>query len=102
MKRMHFSLRARQDLTGIALYIADATGNRLTASRLTAQIRQRCHDIASLPGTLGRSRDELITGLRSIAYKSYVIFFRYQDDIVEVVTILHGMRDIDAVFDETD
>jgi len=38
--------------------------------------------------------------LRSIAHKSYVIFFRYSGDRVEVIFPLNGLRDIDALFDD--
>ena len=56
----------------------------------------------ALLGTLGRDRSELLPGLRSLAHGSHVIFFRYHDDAVEIVTVLHGHRDIDAVFGEAD
>ena len=36
--------------------------------------------------------------IRSFAYKGYVIFFRYVDGVFEVVNIVHGRRDIDAMF----
>lgn len=33
-----------------------------------------------------------------MALGNYVIFFRYIDDVLEVITVLEGHRDIDAFF----
>ena len=67
-----------------------------------AELRRRCHELAALPGTLGRARSELGPDLRSVSHKGYVIFFRYADERFEVVDILEGHRDIEAFFgDET-
>ena len=46
---------------------------------------------------MGRPRDELAPGLRSVAFRNYVIFFRYREDRFEVVSILEGHRDIDRL-----
>jgi toxin ParE1/3/4 len=52
-----------------------------------------------LPGTVGRARPELGSGIRSASHKGYVIFFRYVGDGFEVVNILEGHRDIESFFD---
>ena len=57
----------------------------------------QCARLASLPGTLGRARPDL----RSFPFGNYVIFFRYRDDVLEVVNVLEGHRDIDAFFSES-
>jgi hypothetical protein len=36
--------------------------------------------------------------LRSHPYKNYVIFFRYVGDVLEVIHIIEGHRDIAALF----
>ncbi len=99
MKKARFSHTAQSDLIAIARYIADTSGSRSTASAFATALRQKCHKLANAHAVLGRARDELVPNLRSLAFKSYVIFFRYDADQVDVVTILHGMRDIDAHFD---
>ena len=53
---------------------------------------------ATLP-MMGRSRDELATGLRSLAFGRYVVFCETLPDGIDVVRVLHGSRDIDATFD---
>jgi plasmid stabilization system protein ParE len=47
---------------------------------------------------MGRARPELRHDLRSHPHKAYVIFFRYVGDVLEVVNVLEGHRDIDAFF----
>jgi toxin ParE1/3/4 len=41
-----------------------------------------------------------VPDIRSVAHKSYVIFFRCVDERVEVVNILEGHRDIITHFDD--
>ena len=63
--------------------------------RLADQLFDRCEQLASLPGTIGRARPELREDMRSAVHKSYVIFFRYDGDVFEVV---NWHRDIDAFY----
>ncbi|WP_442582233.1 type II toxin-antitoxin system RelE/ParE family toxin [Mesorhizobium sp. ASY16-5R] len=55
-----------------------------------------------MPGRRGRLRPELRPDLRSVAFKGHVIFFRYQDHVLEVVNVLEGHRDIASYFDDND
>jgi molybdate transport system substrate-binding protein len=43
---------------------------------------------------MGRLRPELSAGLRSHPYGSYMIYFRYVGDVLEVVNILEGHKDV--------
>jgi toxin ParE1/3/4 len=47
---------------------------------------------------LGRSRDELFVGLRSIFVDPHVIFYRLSSASVEIVRIVHQREDIDTIF----
>jgi toxin ParE1/3/4 len=47
---------------------------------------------------LSRQRDELLPGLRSVIVRPHVIFFRIRDSALEVVRVLHGRRDLPAIF----
>jgi len=99
VRHLRFTPAADQELIQIFDYIADAAGSAETARRFTAEIEAYCIKLARLPGTLGRARPELRHDIRSAPFKGYVIFFRYlDDDIFEVVHIIEGHRDIDAVF----
>jgi len=48
----------------------------------------------------GRTRDEIRPGLRSVLASPYVIFYRVNGDIAELVRILDGRRDIDEIFSD--
>lgn len=101
MRRAIFLASVRADLVDIQTYIARESGSRSVARTFTAQLRDHCHHLASLPGLIGRARPELGLDIRSSAFKSYVVFFRYRDDLLEVVNILEGHRDIDGHFEPT-
>ena len=47
---------------------------------------------------IGRARDELAPGLRSMAFGRYVAFFEPIHDGIDIVRVLHGSRDIDVFF----
>ena len=49
---------------------------------------------------LGRRRDELAPGLRSFPVGRYLIFYLLDSDCLRIVRVLHGARDIDALFTE--
>ncbi len=100
MRRLLYSETARSDIRELQRYLTLESGSLKTAQRFIGQLKKRCEKLATLPGTLGRARPELQPDLRSIAHKSYVIFFRYSGDRIEIVSILNGLRDIDAFFDD--
>lgn len=43
---------------------------------------------------LGRTRNDIKTGLRSISRSSHIIFYRLMSDHVKIVRVLHGSRDM--------
>lgn len=98
MRKLVYLASVRADLVAILAYIAEASGSLAVANGFIDQLRDRCRQLASKPGILGRPRPELRPDVRSVAHKGYVIFFRYVGDRLEVVNILDGHRDIDAWF----
>jgi len=99
VKSAIFLASVERDLRSIFTYIAEASGSISLGRAFVRQLRDHCHKLASLPGTLGRSRPEILPDMRSIAYRNYVIFFRYKDDRLVVVDIVEGHRDIDSFFE---
>ena len=85
------------DLAEIWAYIAlDSPDNTdLFIDRIFRICQQ---GLASNP-RLGRTREELSPGLRSLVFESYVIFYHPMPNGVAVVRVLHGMRDIESNFD---
>jgi plasmid stabilization system protein ParE len=93
---------ALDDVASIAAHLAKASVSIRVGERFADQIFGRCEYLAGLPGTMGRPRPELRPGLRSVAFKGHVIFFRYRGDILEVVNVLEGHRDIDSYYHDDD
>jgi plasmid stabilization system protein ParE len=98
LRRAVFLASVEADLLEIFTYIAETSDSVAIAENFVGELCDRCASLARLPGTLGRARPELRPDIRSLPYKSYVIFFRYADDRVEIVDILEGHRDIDSRF----
>jgi toxin ParE1/3/4 len=97
-RRVRWSPEAEQDLLDIWSYIMQAAG----ASVADAQVRtidDQAARLAEWPHS-GRARDDLFPGLRSILVRSYMVFYRLADRRIEVVRVLHGSRDVVAIFTE--
>lgn len=90
---------ARSDLAEIWDYIAD--DNETRADAFVDLIDQKFQELARHPN-MGRSRDELEEGLRSFPLARYVIFYRVIPGGVEIIRVLHGSRDLNAIFHPDD
>ena len=86
---------AAADIFEIWDYIAD--DSLVAADRWVDRLDEQFGLLATQP-LMGRARDELAPGVRSFAFGRYVIFYAPLDDGIDVVRVLHGARDIDAVF----
>jgi plasmid stabilization system protein ParE len=102
VRRLIYRPAAERDLLSIFDYIARQSGSGALALGFTDRIRAHCARLASLPGVMGRPRPELRPDMRSSVFGSYVVFFRYGHDTLEVVDVLEGHRDIEAFFDGDD
>jgi toxin ParE1/3/4 len=93
--RVEFSLGALHDLESIGDFIAQDSPHR--AKNYVAKLRGHCTAIAKTPLAF-RLRTELGTSIRSAAYGNYVIFFCADENVLRILRILHGSRDIEAQF----
>ena len=98
MRSLAYLKACRADLKEIAAYIAEESGSIATSRRFVAALRGQCEKIARLSTKLGRPRDDLRPGIRTFAFKRYVLVLRYEGDRLEIVNIIHGARDIEALF----
>lgn len=88
---LRFTPLAVSDLEEIGDYIARDNPDR--AHSFIAEMRSQCEKIARNP--LGyRARPELAEGLRSCAFRHYVILFQVEGADVLIVRMLHGAVDI--------
>ena len=97
MGRLVIRPQALTDLDNIFDYVVEDSLDRAIAfiRKLSGQMKK----VAASPG-IGRSRDELLAGLRSFPYGNYLIFYSPLDDGADIVRILNGARDIEALFQD--
>ncbi len=95
MGRAIFAPAAEADLEVIHDYIA--AENAAAAAALVTRLEDLAARLADAPG-MGRARPELLLNLRSFPLGSYLLFYRRSDNGIEVVRVLHGARDIPALF----
>lgn len=86
---------AAADILEIWDYIADDSFD--AADRWVDQLDEKFRLLATQP-LMGRIRDEVDRDMRSFPFGRYVIFYMPMDGGIDVVRVLHGGRDIDAVF----
>src|SRR5437899_810060 len=86
--------QAETDLAEILDYLEERSPP--AAERLANAVDKRCELLRQFP-EMGRARNELVTGLRSIPIEQYVLFYRVTAIAVEILRILHGSRDIESL-----
>ena len=96
MARVTRRPQAETDILEIWDYIAE--DSMVEADRWVDRLDERFALWATQP-MMGRSRDELAPGVRSLAFGRYAVFFEPLQDGIDVVRVLHGTRDIDANFE---
>ncbi len=88
--------QAEADILEIWDYIAE--NSLVEADRWVDRLDEKLALWATQP-MMGRERDELATGVRSLPFGRYVVFFEPLSDGIDVIRVLHGSRDIDATFE---
>jgi len=96
MRRARFAPQARTDVLDIARHVASETGVE-RALKVVDRLEAVCHWLATRPA-VGRPREELEPGLRSFPLWPYVIIYRPRRVGIDVIRVLHGARDIPALF----
>ena len=90
MSEFRLSPQAEAELDGIWIYIARESGSTDTATRVVENITDRFWLLA---------RYDLRPGLRSLAADDYVIIHSIaEDDVVLILHVVHGSRDLVALF----
>jgi toxin ParE1/3/4 len=91
MAQYHLSRDAKTDLLEIWTYIAEDSFK--AADKLLDKFEKTFETLSQFPG-MGRSRDELLQGIRSIPQGNYIIFYKLTNKGVEIHRVIHGARDI--------
>lgn len=85
---------AEQDLVDIWATIA--LDNRAAADRIYDEFWRRANELKMFP-ELGRARSEIAEGIRALNCRDYLILYRVLSDMVEIVRVVHGARDLSSL-----
>lgn len=95
MSRVIFAESALRDIEDIWRFLALASEQ--AAERVVDDLVSRCERIADAPRQ-GRARDDLFPGVRGVVHLRFVILYTVRDGTVHVMRVVHGARDLDALF----
>jgi toxin ParE1/3/4 len=91
--------RAETDLDDIWYYVAKESGSIEIANRLIDTLTDRFFMLAGFP-YVGRARDDDFgPGCRSVAVGEYVIIYGLENVDALILRVVHGRRDLEALFD---
>ncbi len=98
MAELRLSPEAEADLDAIWIHIARNSGRTDIATRVVERVTERFWLLVQFP-CMGRRRDEdLRPGLRSLTVDDYVIIHRIEDEMVLILHVVHGSRDLAELF----
>ena len=103
ISRYRLSLFAERDLEEAVGYLRGDQASEEVALRFVAASRETFELIARHPeiGREYRPEDERLAGMRAFRvhlFDRYLVFYRVQRDAVFVERVLHGSRDLWAIF----
>jgi antitoxin ParD1/3/4/toxin ParE1/3/4 len=97
MKRRYtLAPEAARDLVEIWRYVKKQSGQE-TADRVESVIRSKLAYLAEFPGAGHWRRDLTSADVRFFAVYSYLIVYRPESKPLEIVSILHGSRDVAGI-----
>ena len=97
MAEILYRPKARLDLKEVYRYIAEI--NPDAAANVVRQVAAKARLLAETP-RMGQLVENLSPKLRRFPVGVFLIFYREKDHGIEVVRVLHGARDIDAIFQD--
>lgn len=95
MMQVVFTPEAREDLRDIALKIAEH--NPVRAFTYVDELDARAQRIGQFPHA-APPRPQWSDGVRIAVHGRYITVYRVCDEAVQVLRVVHGARDLDALF----
>lgn len=86
---------AEDDL--IEIWCLIAADNSVAADRFLDMIGERIWQIALFPDS-GAPRPDIARDARALTVGSYLVLYGHRDGDVEIVRVVHGARDVTALF----
>ncbi len=99
MKRLCLSKLAELDLDEVWYEIAKRSGSILIADGVIDSIERGFKAIRLHP-EVGRKREDIDSGVRSLSMEKYIVYYRESGRSIEVSRVIHGMRDQKTVYFE--
>jgi toxin ParE1/3/4 len=93
--KVRFSAKAKSDLLEIGLWIAQ--DNPARAESFVDEIENACARLADAPRAFPLLPGHETSGIRRRPHGSYLVLYVIGIEAVEIVRILHGARDYEAV-----
>lgn len=95
MKRLIFTHQAEADLEVIGDHIA--LDSPFRAMTIIQELRGSCMELQTMPERNPLLERYRSSGIRRRVHGSYLIFYRVKADAVEILHILHGAMDHEAI-----
>ena len=94
MRTLVYAKRAKTDLSDLRRDSTEQWGVERTR-RYMADISRRARALRQTP-LMGRAREEIGEGARSIVSGRHVIFYEVHPEIILVTAVVHGSMDLEA------
>jgi len=104
MRKVSFRPLARKDIRDAAAYLL-LEASETVAVRFEEAVQNLAHMLAGMPG-IGvpcSFRNPELHDMRRLTVKGFenwLLFYRDTEDRIDVIRVLHGARDIAAIFEE--
>ena len=90
-KKLVLSPASKEDLKEIYRYGNEKWGKNQSSAYLD-DLKERMWSLIFIP-LIGKERHDLLLDVRSVPFKSHVLFYRVTQDAVEIIRVLHGRQD---------
>ncbi len=94
--RLLWADQSLEDLADIWEYVEQRFSSG-TANAQILRLQTDAEELLTFP-LIGRSREDLQSGLRSYKSDSYFIFYKVNSSTVEILHVYHGRRDLEGLF----
>lgn len=99
MSYYRISPSASRDLNAIAEYYLET--NIEAGEVLFQEFNKKCKNLVQFP-SIGKSYTDIKSDLRGIPLKGYIIFYRLIDEGVEILRVVSGRQNLEALFSDPD
>ena len=95
--QVKFTATAKEDLRGIAYYIAEQSKDKEIAARFVKQLQEKCKILEEFPesGAIPKDRVMMSAGYRFLVHQEYLIFYNYEkaENTAYILAVFNAKRD---------